>query len=441
MKITLVSSRSDPAGQNIHRHIYELLQPGFPDEISVTRPQTPQYTHIEVDGRLIFEDYIDRDLDTDLVIFLSRHASVHPVPVLTVHVTGNPGGADLGGKPRSLPPAAPVWMQAVLRNLQARAPPGYDTCYEVTHHGPTELCHPSFFVEIGSTETEWNDEKAGLAVAESVLLASPSSAIPLIGFGGTHYARRQTEIALSTQGAFGHMVHTREIGGITKEMVTMMASQSKAVAAFIDRKALDRQSLSHIEGVVRELGILRLAEHDLTDIGTLPWGHYLRIRSEAALLDPEAIIHIHQLQSVAEPIVLRINPELLSAALMAGGQKFLEKIMKIPLVHLSTKFSPVLPVFIAEQDPEETKLHDLITLCVSMIIINEETEIEGDHLVILKKKMDPGKARELGVPMGPLFGLLAKGEAVRVGDRTVTPDMVQVFGRKDIHIPGLERYT
>ena len=76
-----------------------------------------------------------------------------------------------------------------------------------------------------------------------------------------------------------------------------------------------------------------------------------------------------------------------------------------------------------------------------MIIINEETEIEGDHLVILKKKMDPGKARELGVPMGPLFGLLARGEAVRVGDRTVTPDMVQVFGRKDIHIPGLERYT
>ena len=95
-------------------------------------------------------------------------------------------------------------------------PPGYDACYEVTHHGPTELRLPSFFVEIGSTEKEWIDDKAGLAVAESVLLADPGPAIPLIGFGGTHYARRQTEIALSTQGAFGHIAHTREIGGITE---------------------------------------------------------------------------------------------------------------------------------------------------------------------------------------------------------------------------------
>lgn len=76
-----------------------------------------------------------------------------------------------------------------------------------------------------------------------------------------------------------------------------------------------------------------------------------------------------------------------------------------------------------------------------MIIINEATEIEGDHLIILKKKLDPGKARELGVPTGPLFGLLMKGEAVSVGNRVITPDMVQVSGRKDIHIPGLERYT
>ncbi|MEI6841918.1 MAG: D-tyrosyl-tRNA(Tyr) deacylase, partial [Methanomicrobiales archaeon] len=86
-------------------------------------------------------------------------------------------------------------------------------------------------------------------------------------------------------------------------------------------------------------------------------------------------------------------------------------------------------------------LHDLITLCVSMIIINEAAEIEGDHLIILKKKLDPGKARELGVPIGPLFGLLMKGEAVRVGNRVITPEMVQVSGRKDIHIPGLERYV
>ena len=404
-------------------------------------PQQHVYSHVEVEGRLIFEDGIDQDTDTDLVIFLSRHASVHPVPVLTVHVTGDMRSAALGGKPKSLAPAAPAWMQAVLRTLKERAPPGYGTCYEVTHHGPTEIIHPSFFVEIGSTEKEWLDKKAGLAVAESVLLAEPGPLIPLIGFGGTHYARRQTEIALSTQGAFGHIAHTREIHGITKEMVCLMAVKSGAVAAYIDRKALDGQNLSRIEGLIGELGIIRLAEHDLTDIGALAWEDYLRIRSLALSVDPEAMVHIHALQSLADPVTIRIDPALLSAALTSGGQEFLQALHKVPVTHLSTKNSPVLPVFITGQGQKETKLHDLITLCVSMIIINEATEIEGDHLIILKKKLDPGKARELGVPTGPLFGLLMKGEAVSVGNRVITPDMVQVSGRKDIHIPGLERYT
>lgn len=441
MKITVVSSRMDPAGTNIQCRIHELLASGFPGESDGTAPRHHEYSHIEVSGRLIFEDGIDRDIEADLVIFLSRHASIHPVPVLTVHATGNIGNAELGGKPGSLAPAAPAWMQAVLRNLKERAPPGYTAGYEVTHHGPTEISHPSFFVEIGSTETEWVDQRAGLAVAESVLLADPGPVIPLIGFGGTHYARRQTEIALSTQGAFGHIAHTREIGGLTKEMVRQMAEKSQAVAAYIDRKALERQVLAHIEGLVREIGLIQLAEHDLTGIGTLPWDHYLRIRSIAASLDPDAIVHLHSVQPVLDPVSIRISPGLLSAALTAGGQEFLSGLKKIHVAHLATKNSPVLPVFITGEDQKETKLHDLITLCVSMIIINEATEIEGDHLIIIKKKLDPDKARELGVQIGPLFGLLMKGEAVRIGDRVITPEMVQVSGRKDIHIPGLERYV
>ena len=53
-----------------------------------------------------------------------------------------------------------------------------------------------------------------------------------------------------------------------------MAAKSGAVAVYIDRKALDKHNLSHIEGMVRETGLIRLAEHDLTDIGLLPWDQY-----------------------------------------------------------------------------------------------------------------------------------------------------------------------
>ena len=40
-----------------------------------------------------------------------------------------------------------------------------------------------------------------------------SNPVPLIGFGGTHYATRETEIALTSRGAFGHIAHTREVAG------------------------------------------------------------------------------------------------------------------------------------------------------------------------------------------------------------------------------------
>ena len=70
MKITLVSSRSDPAGKNIHRHIHELLECGFTGKFPGIISQQRVYSHIEVKGRLIFEDGIDKDIDTDLVIFL-----------------------------------------------------------------------------------------------------------------------------------------------------------------------------------------------------------------------------------------------------------------------------------------------------------------------------------------------------------------------------------
>ena len=190
MKVALVNSRKDVAGCNIRHHI-ELCLSGN------TRPSgRPErnYEFFYVDGRLIHAEGVDAGIDADLLIFLSRHTSVNPVPVLTVHVTGNFRDAELGGRPRTLAPAAPAMMQATLRALARHCPGGYRVSYEVTHHGPTGLSHPSFFVEIGSTEKEWADPAAGRAVAEAVLEAVPlANAVPLIGFGGTHYAVRETE--------------------------------------------------------------------------------------------------------------------------------------------------------------------------------------------------------------------------------------------------------
>ena len=197
MKISIINSAKDPAGCSIKE---ELLKKTGHSGSGIFRYFTHEIVFLETEERLIYEDNLDERTDCDLIIFISRHTSVNPAPALTVHVTGNFKTADYGGKPDSLSMAAPEWMQRTLNALLKNAPEGYSVSYEVTHHGPTDLKTPSFFVEIGSTEKEWADKNAASAVAGTlleVLKEDSPDVIRLTGFGGNHYAARETEIALN----------------------------------------------------------------------------------------------------------------------------------------------------------------------------------------------------------------------------------------------------
>jgi D-aminoacyl-tRNA deacylase len=393
-----------------------------------------------VQERLIYADHIDRELASDLIIFLSRHSSVNPVPVLTVHVTGNIGSADFGGKPGSLPPAAPGWMHAVLCGLSKNAPEGYRVAYEITHHGPSELETPSFFVEVGSTEKEWNDPVAASAVAKSVLCADPADFIPLAGFGGTHYAARETEITLATRGAFGHIAHSRDISGLNADMVRLMAGKSGAVAGYVDRKAVTSEENARLDRMFRECGLVRLTESDLHHMGALSWSTYLSILSLARKIEPGSEVSLHRFPSDGKPETIEIPVDLLEETLKTNEKRFAAGLDDLPLAHLSTGKRAVLPVFITLEENCPDVLNDLISLCVTTLSSEEHIAIEGDYLIIRKMRLDPIKARELGIPKGPLLGDLMKGRNVYVDGREITPDMVRVRDEKKIHIPGLENY-
>lgn len=436
MKIALVSSLQDPGGCTIHEALLLLLK--RPHE---TYPlERHDLSHYRVKDRLIYQDHIDRDIDADLLIFLSRHSSVNPVPVLTVHVTGNIRTADFGGQERSLAPAAPAWMHAVLRGLAKNAPSGYRVAYEVSHHGPTELKTPSFFVEVGSTEREWKDRSAGLAVAESVLSADPVDCIPLIGFGGTHYAARQTSIALTTRGAFGHIAHSREVPFLDPGMIRQMQEKSGAVAAYIDKKSLSSGELATLYGILGKEGIPVVPEDHLIHIGSLSWDSYSKILSLAEELSPggRAILCGDWPEGV--PDVIDLNPDLLGEALRCNMAEFMEGINHFPVALISTPKTPVLNRFITIREHRDEVLHHLISLCVNILRRGESTFIEKDYLTIRKWTFNPEKAQELGVPRGPLFRRLIKGDTVLAGGREITPEMVKQKTERRIHIPGLEKF-
>ena len=438
MKVALINSRQDKAGVNIRHHIEQLL-----DTIALDGDQDLHRTYdfYDVAERLIHAEHIDAQIDADLMIFLSRHYSANPVPVLTVHVTGNFGTAEVGGNPRTLAPAAPAMMQATLRALRKHCPEGYRVSYEVTHHGPTGLSHPSFFVEIGSTEKEWTDPVAARAVAESVLSASPVNPVPLIGFGGTHYATRETEIALTSRGAFGHIAHTREIPMLDDELVKAMMEKSGAVAAYIDRKALDREELNNLSGMLNRLSILRLSESEIMAMGHLPWDIYKAVRVMAEQVSSGARCYIHDLQGEGTLCTVRVNPDLIGETVKSDETVLIQSLDNLPVVHLSTRENRLLPEFITFEDHSSQIINDLNTLCVKIIRNKENTATEKDTLIIHKVRFDPHKARNLGVPAGPSYKHLVAGQAVEIDGRMITPDMVSSCSEIKLHIPGLEKFS
>jgi D-aminoacyl-tRNA deacylase len=436
VRVALVHSRQDPGGKNIRANLDRLLSAPRNNRFPL---EEHDLLFLETDGRLIEQDGLDQSISADIILFLSRHASVDPLPVLTTHVTGNIGNADLGGKPGSLAVAAPDWMHAVLCGLSRHAPQGYRVSYEVTHHGPSELTTPSLFIEIGSTEKEWRDWKAGEAVARTILEVSPEDTIPVLGIGGTHYARRQTEIALSSRTAFGHIVHSRDTGLVGPEMLERLVKKSGAEAVYIDRKAISTVEVARLSAIVQGGGFLRLSETDLLQLRHLSLEVWQAIRDLARTIDPGAEMNISRIVREGVLRLIEIPPELLAEALRTDLAGLKDGLCRIPVVYLSTREMPVMPVCITTEENPPGILNDLISLCVTIISRGENTAIEGDMLVIRKSKFDPSAARRLGIPEGPLFGELMKGNTLNIDGREITPDMVCIRELKRIRIPGMEK--
>ncbi|MDU9376155.1 hypothetical protein McpSp1_07470 [Methanocorpusculaceae archaeon Sp1] len=443
MKINIIHSSTDIAGSNIRAAMDELIR--NPPEGGWPLLAKHAVSFHEWNDRIIHADDNIVDPDADLAIFLARHASVNPIPVLTVHPAGNFTTADLGGNPRELGPAAPAWMRAVLRNHQLYAPKGFRVSYEITHHGPTNIHVPYFFVEVGSTESEWRNTSAVRAAAMSVLTADPSSetVIPLIGFGGTHYAVRQTAIALETRGAFGHMMHTRDVGTVGAEMVLQMIQKSGAIAAHIDKKAMSKPESDHLEKILAGLGFPEITEGDMHKLGSLSWEMWSAFVAFAKEIDPSAKLFPHGDIPSGTPAVVAFPEDFFSEAFGGCEEELFVELDRIGgMFHATGKSGKVLPLVLTTSERRRVIAGELIALSIQQITRRQGTTVEGDLITITRRQFDARLARMQGVPSGPLFGKLVAGESVTLPDgRTITPEMVTNTVRSTIRIPGLENYS
>lgn len=133
------------------------------------------------------------------LIFISRHEMAKPRPMLTAHAPGAEGGASM---------AYAELKSWLLRRICAEAPEGYECAMEATHHEPNTAKLSATFVEVGSSEAQWGDERALEALASAVAdLASfkPSGAPVAMSVGDLHYSLLTDEV-LRGEIDLGHVI-------------------------------------------------------------------------------------------------------------------------------------------------------------------------------------------------------------------------------------------
>ncbi|DAC73327.1 MAG TPA: transposase [Thermoplasmata archaeon] len=287
MTVLMISSTEDPASINIKNSLLE--QTAW--EEHGTFYNTPVFRHttmknlviVTVPDKKIRHENIDNEvkeqlhLNPRIAIFLSRHRSKMEQPTLTVHPIGNYGDAEFGGQPKTLVPAAPRMMTHLLRLIKKNLQPTdlkYQVCYEVTHHGPF-LKIPTLFVEVGSTEVQWQQKEPASIIATSLLelLTTynyeeefPKDIPVILGIGGGHYAPRFTDVAFQKKVAFGHMIPSYHIdsGAIDWGMIeqTMQATPNVS-GVYLHKKALKKSQVTQYKNWFEEKGIPIISSTEL----------------------------------------------------------------------------------------------------------------------------------------------------------------------------------
>jgi D-aminoacyl-tRNA deacylase len=160
----------------------------------------------------------------------------------------------MGGEPSKLSVSNPSIMRGLLINMNAinsSTGLGFEVCYESDHHGPT-LDIPYTFVEVGSSEEQWNNLKACRIVADAVLdsIKKEEKSKVFFGIGFSHYMPSITKYVLNGADAAGHMLPSYAFECLDEKMFLQGIERNKdgkANYVLLERKAFNAAQRKAVE--------------------------------------------------------------------------------------------------------------------------------------------------------------------------------------------------
>ena len=281
MNIAIISSLKDKASTNIKEHLinyynFSKLEQEFDDNIiyykKINNNEIKLYT---IDSKLIHAEDLDKQIEADVFIFISKHAAKEERKSLTLHAIGNFGKAEFGGREKTLCIAPSVYLKNIFNELSKNAQDSdYEASIEATHHGPY-LEKPVLFVEIGSSEKEWIDENAGNIIAKSIIniikkdnnifneknLIINNESMKKINndennnyesvfvIGGSHYNHVANKVMLKTDLAVGHICAKYNLENLDESLIkeAMEKTIPKAKFVLLEWKGLGKEKARILE--------------------------------------------------------------------------------------------------------------------------------------------------------------------------------------------------
>lgn len=256
----IIASKKDFAGMNI---INQLSQFGT-------------FNTYLVDDEVIYNGSIDTEKINkfDFVIFASKHQSEKKEKTLSIHAPGNWKNAKYGGEIGKVCPSSAIFQKQLFQKLKFNAEffhlKSYQLTLEATHHGPL-IEKPCVFIEIGSTETEWRDRKAGFIVAKTIAdilveyRENPYNEI-VVGIGGPHYCPNFNKLQLESNIAVSHVIPEYALP-LTEEIIQEAISKT---AEEVDFVVLDWKGIGNSEqrqDILKILDKLYIRHKRASDIG------------------------------------------------------------------------------------------------------------------------------------------------------------------------------
>lgn len=211
-KYLIIASKNDKAGANITTQLSQFRE----NPLLSSMKEGPNFDFYLINESIIHTRNFDLEKinQYDFVIFVSKHESKKKEKTLSVHAPGNWRTSDFGGESGKVCPTSAQFQKQMFEKLKENTDKhhlkDYKVTLECTHHGPL-INRPCIFIEIGSTEFEWTDRRAGFVIAKTIrdiikdFYENPYNEVA-IGIGGPHYCPNFNKVQLNSNTALSHII-------------------------------------------------------------------------------------------------------------------------------------------------------------------------------------------------------------------------------------------